>query len=278
MDKKNKGSVAVLIPIHELNEQTKTLFQSAIKSIQDQTVKPDYVSVVTPLEGDDKQFILTLLESSGIANDIIKNTGPTDFCSQINLGVTELDSRGYEFFSILEFDDEYSKTLFANFKEYNEAYPEVDGFLPIVVQTDVNNKFIGYTNEAAWAEGFGEKVGYLDLQSLLNYDSFSTTGAILNIVKFLEAGGFKPNIKLHFMYELLLRLVNEDFKIMVIPKLGYKHVNFREGSLFSSYKSAEDGITPHEALFYLETAKKEYFFNPNLIQRDINYTSPAEAK
>ena len=274
MDKK----IAVLIPVHELTVETKILLSLAIKSVKEQTVKPDYIGIVTPLDGEDKKYMIGLLEDSGLEHGVIVNdSNLNDYCSQVNFGVGVFKSLGYEFFSILELDDEYSKTMFLNFKTYNEAYPEVDGFLPIVLQTDTNNKFIGYTNEAAWAEGFGEKVGYLDLQALLAYESFTTTGAVLNVEKFLDAGGFKSNIKLHFMYELLLRLVNEDFKLMIIPKLGYKHVNFREGSLFDSYKSANNGITPHEALYYLDVAKKEYFFNPNIIKRDITYTSSAEA-
>ena len=51
---------------------------------------------------------------------------------------------------------------------------------------------------------------------------------------------------------------------MVIPKIGYKHVNMRVLSLFWLYKnsaSVEDKIEPKEALFWMETAKKEYLFN-----------------
>jgi hypothetical protein len=51
---------------------------------------------------------------------------------------------------------------------------------------------------------------------------------------------------------------------MVIPKIGYKHVNMREESLFWLYKNSEAveyKMNPKQALFWMETAKKEYLFN-----------------
>jgi hypothetical protein len=56
---------------------------------------------------------------------------------------------------------------------------------------------------------------------------------------------------------------------MVIPRVGYQHVNFREDSLFWNYRNAEDGrLNENEVKFWLETAKKEFFFKN---KRDINY-------
>ena len=56
---------------------------------------------------------------------------------------------------------------------------------------------------------------------------------------------------------------------MTVPKIGYQHVNFREDSLFWSYKNDEKNkVTEKEIKFWLETAKKEFFFKN---KRDINY-------
>ena len=72
---------------------------------------------------------------------------------------------------------------------------------------------------------------------------------------------FKPSIKLTFIYEFLLRATYNDFRVMTIPKIGYKHMNMREKSLFWDYKNnKEDMIVPEEAAFWVEQAKKEYFF------------------
>ena len=47
---------------------------------------------------------------------------------------------------------------------------------------------------------------------------------------------------------------------MTIPKIGYKHANMREFSLFWDYKNGSNPLNPEEANFWVEQAKKEYFF------------------
>jgi hypothetical protein len=55
---------------------------------------------------------------------------------------------------------------------------------------------------------------------------------------------------------------------MTIPRIGYKHINLREGSIFWNYKNGENKIDQNEAKFWIDTAKKEYFFTT---ERDIKY-------
>ena len=57
---------------------------------------------------------------------ILENPGKTDFCSQVNYGVENIDT---EWFSILEFDDEYSRHWLKNAEKYVKAYDEIDIFL-----------------------------------------------------------------------------------------------------------------------------------------------------
>ncbi len=71
----------------------------------------------------------------------------------------------------------------------------------------------------------------------------------------------KDNMKLTFSYELFLRLTHNGVKIMTVPRIGYQHVNFREDSLFWNYKNEETSkLSEKEVKFWLETAKKEFFF------------------
>ena len=53
--------------------------------------------------------------------------------------------------------------------------------------------------------------------------------------------------------------------IIVIPKLGYKHINARENSLFDHYKNTVDIL---ESRFWINKSKKEYFFTED---REITY-------
>ena len=56
---------------------------------------------------------------------------------------------------------------------------------------------------------------------------------------------------------------------MTVPKIGYQHVNLRENSLFWMYKNNENlKLAENEGKFWVETAKKEYFFKN---KRDVSY-------
>lgn len=262
--------ITVIIPVHKLDDTSKGLFRKAIQSILANTVVPQNVLVVTHKADDTDVQVCEILKEflTGTTVDfkVRIHDRATDFCTQINVGVEEVTT---EFFSILEFDDEYSSIYFLNALEYINAYPEVGMFLPITVEVDKENKMLHYTNEAVWAQGFGEKLGHLDLNTLLEFENFSIGGSVINKEKFLEYGGLKNNIKIFFAYEFLLRFVNEDGGVMTIPKIGYRHLNFREDSLFENYKKE---VKPEEVKFYHETAKNEYFFNPNQVTREITYT------
>jgi hypothetical protein len=47
---------------------------------------------------------------------------------------------------------------------------------------------------------------------------------------------------------------------MSIPKIGYKHTNLREGSIFWNYKNGDNRLTQDEVKFWIDSAKKEYYF------------------
>jgi hypothetical protein len=112
------------------------------------------------------------------------------------------------------------------------------------------------------------EIGYLTNEVLLNYQNFQTSGMVFKKSLFHEYGGFKSSFKLTFVYELLLRLTYNSVEIMTIPKIGYKHSNMREGSVFWSYKNGDNKLTQDEVSFWIESAKKEYFFKED---RQIKY-------
>ena len=96
---------------------------------------------------------------------------------------------------------------------------------------------------------------------LLDYQNFQTAGMVVKKSVIENFGGFKPSMKLTFVYEFLLRLTYNSAKIMTIPRIGYKHMNMREGSIFWSYKNGQNKISDKEVSFWIESAKKEHFFN-----------------
>jgi hypothetical protein len=128
--------------------------------------------------------------------------------------------------------------------------------------------FAGFTNEATFAQNISSEMGILTNETLQTFQNFQTSGMVFRKEKFLEVGGFKSNLKLTFGYELFLRLTHNSARIMTIPRIGYKHMNLREGSIFWNYKNGDNRITQDEAKFWIDSAKKEYFFTN---ERDINY-------
>jgi energy-coupling factor transporter ATP-binding protein EcfA2 len=119
---------------------------------------------------------------------IVENDGLTDFASQFNYGVKHAKS---EWVSLLEYDDEMAKIWLKNVVEYRSAYPDVEIFMPIVVDVDHQGQFYGFTNEAVWAQSFSDELGILDNNALLVYQNFNIDGFVMKKSVFEEFGGIK---------------------------------------------------------------------------------------
>jgi GT2 family glycosyltransferase len=258
-----KNSISVILPVHEITEETKPLLTAAIESVKRQLVKPEALIIVVPKNSDVYTYMKNYdygdFKSSVI---ITENDGATDFASQINFGVATCKT---EWFSILELDDEYANIWFKNVVEYINKHNDVGIFLPIVIDTNANGEFIGLTNEAVWAQSFSEELGILDNNALLTYQNFNIDGMVMKKSIYDSFGGLKSSVKLTFIYEFLLRMTFKSVKTMVIPKFAYKHMNLRPESLFSKYKQELD---PTESRWWLAQAKKEYYFAKD---RNITY-------
>ena len=101
---------------------------------------------------------------------------------------------------------------------------------------------------------------FLTNETLLDYQNFQISGMVIKRSSFIDFGLIKPSFKLTFGYEFLLRMTHNGVKFMSIPKIGYKHLNLREGSIFWNYKNGDSTLTPDEVGFWIESAKKEFFF------------------
>lgn len=255
-------NITVILPLHSVEGDYKEMLKNAITSVED-FHNDVIVSIVCPKSvGDQLNFPIT----DKVEIKIITNEGQTDFCSQVNLGIEKCET---EWFSILEVDDEFKSIWLKSVNEYSKTYTDVDVFLPIVRDINVEGKFISFTNESVWAYGFTEKQGYLDNEVLLDFQSYQISGGLYRTQVVKDNGSFKENIKLTFGYEFFLRLTHNGVKIMSVPKIGYQHLNFREESLFWEYKNNEETkLKEDEVKFWLETAKKEFFFKN---KRDVNY-------
>ena len=254
-------NITVILPLHKLDDDYKVMLDNALTSVE-QFHDDVKLSIVCP--SNLKKELENISEKLEI--EIIVNDGQTDFCSQINLGIDKCDT---EWFSILEIDDEYKPIWLKSINEYVKSYTDVDVFLPVVKDINTDGNFISFTNESTWAYGFTEKQGVLDNEVLLDFQNYQISGGLYKTQVIKDNGSLKENIKLTFGYEFLLRLTHNNIKVMTVPKVGYQHLNFREDSLFWNYKNEESiKLGEQEAKFWLETAKKEFFFKN---KREVTY-------
>ncbi|MCK9416905.1 hypothetical protein M0Q97_09635 [Candidatus Dojkabacteria bacterium] len=260
-------NISVIIPIHEYNDQLSLLVTNAVESVikQKNVEGLPQILFVYPAELDSniiefRDSIIQKHQDSGVTINnfvLIKNNDNSSYQSQVNLAVKSVTT---DYFSVLEFDDEYGNTYFKNALKYIENYLDVDVFLSMMIEVNEQNQGIKLTNETVWAQQFvGEngEMGYLNLNSLKQYTDFKLSGAIIKKSEFQSLGGYKNNIKMTFMYEFLLRALNNASKIFSIPKIGYKHLATREGSLFDGYLK---NMSVDERKFWFETATKESNF------------------
>lgn len=255
--------ITIILPLHKIDEPYTEMFKNSVGSIENfhNDVK---LLIVCPND------VLTKIKEIDLGQKLeiiyLSNSGQVDFCSQVNLGITNCDT---EWFSILEVDDEYKSIWLKTFNEYSKIYPDVGVFLPIVKDINTEGKFVSFTNESAWAYGFTDLQGFIDNEVLLDFQNYQISGGLYKTEIIKENGNLKDNIKLTFGYEFLLRLSHNGVRIMVLPKIGYQHTNFREDSLFWNFKNNESTkLKEEEVKFWLDTAKKEFFFKN---KRDVNY-------
>lgn len=262
-----KIDLSVILPIKSaLANDFKDYFDRAIISLKTQSIGFTELIIVSTGEEQLQSFIENY-DFEGInVKKLIWEQEP-NYCSQINYGVQNASGTWVSFF---EFDDEYASIWFKNVLKYSQTYPEVDAFLPIVIDVDDKGVFAGFTNEAVFAANFAQEMGYLTNDVLQDYQNFQSAGMVMKKSVFDDFGGFKSSIKLTFTYEMLLRLTYNSVSIMTIPRFGYKHLNMREGSIFWNYKFGQEQMLGDEVKFWVQTAKKEYFFTND---RAIKYDS-----
>lgn len=257
------SNITVIIPVHEFNEDIELMLDKAVESVEKQDVvdAPKICIVASP------EIVVEIHKNKRFKNcSFILNHKTTDFQTQINYALNVVDT---EYFSVLEFDDEYNTTYFTNVAKYIKSMPEVDIFMPMIIDVDSEGKGLSTTNQAVWSQQFvGEngKLGVLNMDTLKSVMEFNLSGAIIKTETFKEIGGYKANIELTFGYELLLRALNNANNVFVIPKIGYKHLATRVGSMFDVY---EKTLLKPERKFWYEVALKEYMFNND---REIDTT------
>ena len=146
--------LSVILPIKSmLMRDFEEFFQKAIDSVLNQDFLPKNLIIVHGKDENLSNFLKNY-DFKNLTKTIVEFEGETSFANQVNFGIAKAETK---WVSILEVDDEYSKIWFKNVKTYVEAYPDVEGFLPIVIDVDERGQFVGFTNEATFAANFSNQ-------------------------------------------------------------------------------------------------------------------------
>ena len=249
-----KSNLSIIIPVHEFNDTVSQLLERALAS-----TPTDVTKFIVTNSKEITEACKSITDKFTATMTAYDESWESDFSSLVNHGVElvyAMNENGY--FTILEFDDEFTPNWFANVDKYISYMPECSVFLPLTELLDFGtNKFIGYGNEAPWASSFSNEIGYVDHECLQGYFDFYLTGGVYRTSDWVECGGLKASMKLTFWYEYLLRATNKEQKVYVIPKLGYKHYLSRPNSLLDIYTQTVD---EKESKWWYDLSKQEFIY------------------
>lgn len=297
---KNKKASNLLAVVYVTDAAIKTgiYLNECLFSLTKQTHKADVLILHTGLNADSIKSLTAIVENPTITlnrtneegkleqenipsdekiNYVIEETTSDSFAKIFNDGFTAAVELGYELYTIIETEDVVNITWFEQAISYIAEKEDTSIFAPLTKQS-VNGVFGGFMNEACWVEKMAEQPGYFDMALLTQYNAISPLGAIYKIegVKELtqEKDGrympLKESMKLTNSYEFFLRMIYNDLKVTTIPRIGYeirminsKYVptSSKAPQNLASLPADQGGMAELEIKFYLELAKKEYFFD-----------------
>lgn len=241
-------NLTIIIPVGTLQgESDIELLKRAVGSAgNNKTIVVGPTETINSLKGQNIGDVI-LLENKG---------GDTSYPGNVMYALGEVKT---DYFSPLEYDDEYTGIWFDNVEKYmvHEGIGTF-AYLPLTEVVDYETKkHIGYANEAVWASSFSDEIGCYDIQAMTYYMGFNVSGGVFRKDAFIAMGGLKTSMKMMYWYEFMLRALYKEKRIFVIPKVGCLHTVNRPGGLTDTQSRT---IDEKEADWWIELSKQEYFF------------------
>lgn len=251
------------------------LSKSELEILEKVAEKPVIKTILTAEDGSISENIIE--SDKGIELGIVK-VEKSNFSKIFNDLFNLAKDAGYEAFSIIEVEDSVGSNWYEIANIYMQENEEVGFFLPII-RNFQNGGLMGLMNEACWAEGIAEEAGKFDMNLLLRFNCANPLGGVYRVSNLEEYSEekdgrlypMKESLKLSHYYEFFLRMIYNDIKMMTIPRVGYdfrvnsvqefNHSSSKVPQNISIIPAEKGGMTPQEAAFWVELAKKEYFFD-----------------
>lgn len=251
------------------------LSDKEVEALMEIAKAPCIKSIKTGEDGAMKEHIINA--KNGIDVNIVKSD-VSNFSRVFNNLFNIALKGGYEAFSIIEIDDAIGANWYNIANVYMQENGEVGFFLPMI-RNFQNGALTGLMNEAAWVEGLSEEPGKFDMNLLLRFNCANPLGGVFRVSSLEEYSEekedrlcpMKESIKISHYYEFFLRMIYNDIKMMTIPRVGYdfrvnnvqefSHSSSKVPNNLTSLPIEKGGISVQETSFWVELAKKEYFFD-----------------
>jgi hypothetical protein len=266
-----KKKISFIVPLHKFDDTVEKYFSNAIKSVMFLKESKECAEVIIVGVNEITSKAEETMNKLGfkLPYKIVPFDKSSDAFQQMRMGVLACTT---EYFTILEFDDMVNPFYITEFEKFSEEVPDASVYMPIVEFIDTEERFCGFGNEIGWASSFSDELGYITEEALKAYVDFNVTGSIIKTEDCVLAGTFKSSLKIASMYEFLLRMVKQGYKIYVIPKAGYVHLVGREDSYM---KTVTNTISKEEAQWLIQKAVEESDFKE---EREINFVPQTNTK
>jgi len=258
----------------------KDLSDSDISTLENLLKNPTLEVQKQDPEDKDKIINETFSAERGLNYKLIKTESNT-FAKLFNETFNYANENGYEYMSVIECGDIIGRNWFSLVKTYASEIEETSIFFPISRVT-TNGIFTGLINEAPWAEGMAEEAGRLDMNLISRFNCVSPLGTTFKVASIRDDGNseikdngkyypMKESLRLSSTYEFFLRMIYNDLKTITIPRIGYEsrnqilpeydEISSKIPQNICSLEVDKGGFSDKEANFWMELAKKEYFFD-----------------
>lgn len=264
--------VSFIIPVHKITDTLERAVNSII-ALENAGVDK-HIIVVRPSDVTPPHD-MPALES---VEWCITNKENNSYPDLVNFGIDQVistnrdrnDGKQCNWIYILESDDEILPKALKIFKQFKD-YKTADIYAPIslIVEDSENSstkKLLALQNEASWAQGIAEEMGFIDFNMMLRTNFLFVNNCFISLKTIEDYGKFKPELQYVFDYEFALRMVYNGAIIFAIPRATHYHYNSSEG-----YSSMFRNLPQDERDFWVSLARKEYFYedsNPRYRNRE----------
>ena len=190
--------LGIIIPMHEFGKENIELVNKAIESVPEGIL----ICLSTP-KGTTPANVKGLSDRAAL---VVSTEEGTTFADLVNSGVNAFSNNpDVKWFSILEFDDEYTPAWFKTAEKYINEKPDLSVILPIAELVTTEGRALSFANELTWATSFNdsEKLGTVDEEGLKIFMDFNVTGGIIKTEDFNDPSlkdQFYQDNDLHTMY------------------------------------------------------------------------------